>query len=374
VAASYPSQVVQFTDHKNTTEVIDASHPNNIQYEVMAIEGAIGATPTTNSNPTAVTNFSFAARTPTTISARIADVELGVVSDAHTQYLRKAGDAANIITASSASITGLVIKGAASQSANLQEWQNSSGTVVTSINASGALVGYVPTSTVTTKGDLIVATGSGAVARQAAGADGYVLVADSTQTNGIKWASASSSATNGLTITASTGTLTVPNSTLAFAGIYNTTITSTAATAVTLPTSGTLANTSSSTFTGTSTWNGATIGVGYGGLGATNLTGYLYGNGASAVGASSTIPGSAISGNITGNAANVSGTVAVANGGTGASTLSGFLYGNGTSAVTASTSIQVGSAPTGSNYVRNIWASSSAPTGGSDGEVWLVYV
>ena len=54
---------------------------------------------------------------------------------------------------------------------------------------------------------------------------------------------------------------------------------------------------------------------------------------------SATIAGSAISGNITGNAANVTGTVAVANGGTGATTLTGYLKGNGTSAVTASSTI-----------------------------------
>ena len=51
------------------------------------------------------------------------------------------------------------------------------------------------------------------------------------------------------------------------------------------------------------------------------------------------ITGSQVSGNISGNSANVTGTVAVANGGTGATTLSGYLFGNGTSAVTASTTI-----------------------------------
>jgi hypothetical protein len=51
------------------------------------------------------------------------------------------------------------------------------------------------------------------------------------------------------------------------------------------------------------------------------------------------LAGSKVSGNITGNAANVTGTVAVANGGTGATTLTGYLKGNGTSAVTASSTI-----------------------------------
>ena len=62
----------------------------------------------------------------------------------------------------------------------------------------------------------------------------------------------------------------------------------------------------------------STVPVASGGTGATTLTGYLLGSGASAVTASATIPGTAISGNIAGTAANVSGTVAIANGGTGA--------------------------------------------------------
>jgi hypothetical protein len=59
-----------------------------------------------------------------------------------------------------------------------------------------------------------------------------------------------------------------------------------------------------------------------GGTGATTLTGYLLGSGTSAITASATIPGTAITGNIAGNAANVTGTIPVANGGTGAATAS----------------------------------------------------
>jgi hypothetical protein len=82
-----------------------------------------------------------------------------------------------------------------------------------------------------------------------------------------------------------------------------------------------------------------TVPVANGGTGATTLTGYLSGNGTSAVTASATIPGTAISGNITGNAANVTGTVPVVNGGTGATSLTGYLTGNGANAVTASATI-----------------------------------
>jgi len=41
----------------------------------------------------------------------------------------------------SASDIGMIVKGVASQSGNLQEWQNSSGTVLASVNASGQFVG-----------------------------------------------------------------------------------------------------------------------------------------------------------------------------------------------------------------------------------------
>jgi hypothetical protein len=45
----------------------------------------------------------------------------------------------------------------------------------------------IPLSTVTAKGDLIVATASGTVTRQAVGSDGQLLIADSTQADGLKW-------------------------------------------------------------------------------------------------------------------------------------------------------------------------------------------
>lgn len=55
----------------------------------------------------------------------------------------------------------------------------------------------------TTKGDLVAWTASGAVARQAAGTDGYALIADTSQTNGVKYA-----ARPIVTVAYKTGTLT----------------------------------------------------------------------------------------------------------------------------------------------------------------------
>jgi hypothetical protein len=43
------------------------------------------------------------------------------------------------VTSTAAATTGLVVKGATSQSANLQEWQNSGGTVLTSVDSGGSV-------------------------------------------------------------------------------------------------------------------------------------------------------------------------------------------------------------------------------------------
>ena len=73
---------------------------------------------------------------------------------------------------------------------------------------------------------------------------------------------------------------------------------------------------------------GGTLNVSNGGTGAATLTGYVIGNGASAMTASATIP-----------VADLSGTIPVASGGTGAVTLTGYLFGSGTSPITASATI-----------------------------------
>lgn len=73
---------------------------------------------------------------------------------------------------------------------------------------------------------------------------------------------------------------------------------------------------------------GGTLDVPSGGTGVTSLTGYVKGNGTSAMTATATIPVS-----------DLSGTLPVPNGGTGATTLTGYVKGNGMSAMTASATV-----------------------------------
>ena len=48
--------------------------------------------------------------------------------------------------------------------------------------------GGIQPTLLTTKGDIIVATGNATLVRQGVGTDGQVLTADSTQADGVKWA------------------------------------------------------------------------------------------------------------------------------------------------------------------------------------------
>ena len=131
---------------------------------------------------------------------------------------------------------------------------------------------------------------------------------------------------------------------------------STATTVISSFSAGTTGFTPSTATTGAVTLAG-TLNVANGGTGAVTLTGYVYGNGTSAMTASTTIPTSALSGNFvstfsggttgltpssaTAGAISLAGTLNVANGGTGVATLTGLAYGNGTSAFTAATAAQV---------------------------------
>ena len=143
MTATYPAGVASFIAKVNVSDVIDASHPNVIQEEVVAIEATLGAEPNRSTTPSPSGTFNGTTNLFSTVGARLNNIETGVVADTHTQYIRKSGDSANIITANSSAIKGLVVKGAASQSANLQEWQDSAGTVLAYISPAGAFNGTI---------------------------------------------------------------------------------------------------------------------------------------------------------------------------------------------------------------------------------------
>lgn len=110
------------------------------------------------------------------------------------------------------------------------------------------------------------------------------------------------------------------------------------------------------------TWNASLISPTYGGTGASNLTGYLYGNGASAATASTTIPNTAISGLGTMSTQNAN-NVSITGGSISGTPISGSTVGGTT--ITASTQFSgPGTGLTGTATSLNIGGNASTVTNG----------
>lgn len=137
MAASYPSSIRSFSTKRNVLDIVDAADPNSLQEEVVAIETIIGVNPNLSTAPSSGGTFANTATTFSSLTARLANIETGIVADTHTQYIKRTGN--ETITNATASNVALTVKGAASQSASLQEWKTSANALVAKIDASGTL-------------------------------------------------------------------------------------------------------------------------------------------------------------------------------------------------------------------------------------------
>jgi len=227
---------------------------------------------------------------------------------------------------------------------------------------------------------------------------GWVCTATATGTIGVTampWVQFSGSATyfagTGLTLASNTFSITNTGVTAASVGSASKTLTATVnaqgqltaladtniAIGATQITSGTIDTARiSGSYTGITgvgtltagTWNASTIGVAYGGTGATTLTGYVKGSGTSAFTASATVPTTDLSGTIT-NAQLANNTISGVSLGSNlfsltiGSNLSGTSY-NGSSAVTiANTAPMVYPASGIPNSTGSAWGTSYSTTG-----------
>ena len=136
MTAVYPGAVRSFTTKVNNIDIIDASHPNVLQEEVVAIQNVLGINPQTSSGLTGIyvsvsTEFG-------SVSERLDNIEKGITGDTHNQYLKLTGNS-TIVNALATNV-GLTVQGATAQTANLQEWKNSAGTVVAAIGPNGEIL------------------------------------------------------------------------------------------------------------------------------------------------------------------------------------------------------------------------------------------
>lgn len=136
MAASYPGSVRSFSTKQDFVTPILAADPNSIQEEVIAIEQTLGVQPTLSTANLSTGSYSNSAITYATLTARLANIEQGIVADTHTQYMKRAGN--ETMTNGVASNVALVIQGAASQTADLLQFKGNSGTVIASVSSGGA--------------------------------------------------------------------------------------------------------------------------------------------------------------------------------------------------------------------------------------------
>ena len=105
--ATYPASVRSFTTKIDVTDIVYAAHPNDLQDEVVAIESILGVTPSLSTTPNAGGTFNATANTFTSVSARLANIETGIVADVHTQYVNKTNGAVTTASTSSAVVRNI---------------------------------------------------------------------------------------------------------------------------------------------------------------------------------------------------------------------------------------------------------------------------
>lgn len=117
--AVYPGSIKSFTTKVNNVEIIDASHPNTLQEEVVAIETTLGTNPALGTANLSTATYDNNGTLFSNVSARIANIEKGIVGDTHTQYLKKTGGTVTgTVTMSGATITGVPNPTSSSEVAN----------------------------------------------------------------------------------------------------------------------------------------------------------------------------------------------------------------------------------------------------------------
>lgn len=88
--ATYPAHIVTFGTHHDG-DVVSSADPNTIQAEVFALETILGVNPHVSTTPNPAGTFTATSTSFATVGTRLANIETGIVSDAHSQYAYRSG-------------------------------------------------------------------------------------------------------------------------------------------------------------------------------------------------------------------------------------------------------------------------------------------
>lgn len=310
MAASYPSSIHPYANKIDLVDVVLADNVNSLQDEVRAVETVLGSA-AEGQNPLVATyagSFTTATTTWSTVSARLRNIEAGLVGGVSSGPYVAVGGGSTITTATN---KGLVLKtGAGSLNlleayslanvlgfnldssgipkvatnnvlyVNSTEYNTMNTTITNNYNTLNS--GKLNLSTVTTAGDLLIGTGSATIGRLGIGTNGYILKSNGTTAT---WAAENDTSKIALSTVTTAGDLII----------------------------------------GTGSGAVARLGIG------------------------------------------TNGQVLTSNGTTA-------TWGSPSSSFVSQTNGTVTTASTSSGVVRNTYISTSAPTGGIDGDVWLVYI
>lgn len=139
MAANYPLSIKVWEPVVNLQDQVVAEDVNTVYEEVEAMQRQLGVGAgglTTSGEWGASGDFSSSTTSWESLRTRIQNIENGVFFAAS----RRGG---SVVTPSTASVVGLTVKAASSQTANLLEIRNASNQVVSSFNSSGNLIGTI---------------------------------------------------------------------------------------------------------------------------------------------------------------------------------------------------------------------------------------
>lgn len=165
---TYPGDFKVFSNKTNFTTIVDASHPNELQDEVLAVQQALGKNPMVSTTVGASSVFDATSKTYASLAARLANIEGGITGDVHTQYLRRVGNATSrvVLTATAAGDVPLTVAGVTGQTANILEARDAaSAAPLLSLAANGAFtVGATRAATLTSGGSAATTLQDGTIA------------------------------------------------------------------------------------------------------------------------------------------------------------------------------------------------------------------